>query len=213
MGLKIVAISDTHSQMDKIVLPEGDVLIHAGDHSYRGTVKEMSKALKLLAEKGKNFKKIVLIVGNHDWLAEKEPLIMKQLCEDNGLIYLMDSSVVIDGKLFYGSPFQPEFCSWAFNLPRGEKLAAKWAQIPDNTDVLITHGPPRQILDLCPDGFRAGCDDLFKRIMEVRPKYHFFGHIHHSYGILHFDGITFVNASTCNEQYMPINAPIVLELD
>ena len=211
--MKLVTISDTHCQMDKIILPEGDVLVHAGDHSYRGTLKEMSKALKLLAEKGKNFKKIELIDGNHDWLGQKDPLIMKQLCEDNGLIYLMDSSITIEGKIFYGSPWQPEFCNWSFNLPRGQKLAEKWAQIPDNTDVLITHGPPRNILDLCPDGFKAGCDDLFNRVIQVKPELHVFGHIHHSHGIKQFDGITFVNAAICDEQYMTTNKPIVIDLD
>ncbi len=210
--MKLVFISDTHCQIDKITLPEGDVLVHAGDHSYRGTLSEMAKSLKLLAEKGKDFKHIVLIDGNHDWLGQRDPNTMKQLCDDNGLIYLKDSSVIIEGKIFFGAPWQPEFCSWAFNLPRGEALAEKWALIPDKVDVLITHGPVQGILDLCPDGCKVGCEELYKRVMQVRPEIHVCGHIHNSYGIKHFMGITFVNASICDEMYMPINKPIIIEI-
>ena len=210
--MKIVCISDTHCQVSKVSLPKGDVLIHAGDHSYRGSVQEMSKALKELAEKGKDFKHIIVIDGNHDWLGETNPSLMRQLCVDNGLTYLMDSWVIIEGKVFYGSPWQPEFCSWAFNVPRGAAIAKKWALIPDKVDVLITHGPVQGILDTCPDGFKAGCEELFKRVMQVRPELHVCGHIHHSYGVQHFDGITFVNASICDERYLPINKPIEIDL-
>lgn len=210
--MKVVLISDTHSQMDKVTLPEGDILIHAGDHSYQGSITEMSKALKQLADKGKNFKKIIAICGNHDWLGETHPTLMKQLCEDNGITYLQDDWVLFEGKVIYGSAWQPEFCDWAFNVPRGPKIAEKWALIPDKVDILITHGPVYGILDNCPDGERVGCEELYKRVVQVRPELHVCGHIHNAYGIYHFDGITFVNASTCDEQYMPLNKPIVIDL-
>lgn len=210
--MKLVLISDTHCKMNKIDLPEGDIMVHAGDHSFRGTVHEMSDAMKFLAKKGKNFNKIITIAGNHDWLGEKDPLLMKQICEDNGVTYLQDSWTVIDDKVFYGSPWQPEFCNWAFNVRRGAAIAKKWALIPDKVDVLITHGPVYGILDNCPDGSRVGCEELYKRVMQVRPEVHVFGHIHNAYGVQQFDGITFVNASICDEQYMPINKPIVIEI-
>lgn len=199
--------------MDKVTLPEGDILIHAGDHSYRGTLSEMSRALQQLAEKGKNFKHIVVIDGNHDYLGEQYPAVMAQLCQVHGLTYLNHSWVVLEGKVIFGSPYTPEFCDWAFNVPRGEKLAQKWADIPDNADIVITHGPVQGILDLCPDGSKAGCEELYKRLMQVKPELHVCGHIHHSYGMHMFDGITFVNASICTESYTPTNKPIVIELD
>lgn len=198
--------------MDRVLLPEADVLVHAGDLTYSGTPKEISKELKILKEKAKNYKRIIVICGNHDWLGEEIPHLMKQLCDDNGITYLCDSYIEVDDKIFYGSPYQPEFCDWAFNLPRGSELAAKWALMPDKVDILITHGPPKGILDQTPYGERVGCDDLYRRVIEVRPELHVFGHIHHGYGIKHFNGITFVNAAICTEQYSPANKPIVIDL-
>lgn len=206
-------MSDTHRQLDKVEVPEGDILVHSGDFTFNGTVKETAEELTKLANLYNKFNKIILIDGNHDWLGEKHPHMMKSLCEERDLIYLHDSGINIDGVNFYGSPYQPAFCDWAFNLPRGEKLREKWALIPDNTNVLITHGPPAGILDATPYGEAVGCEDLYRRVVQLKElKLHVFGHIHHSYGMLLFDGITFVNASTCTEQYKPTNKPIVIEL-
>ena len=210
--MKIVCISDTHCQISKVTLPAGDVLVHSGDLTYRGSTKEVAKELYDLKQKANNFKNIIMIAGNHDRLAETDPTMMRTLCGDNGITYLFDSSVEIDGKVFFGSPFQPEFCNWAFNVPRGPELAAIWKKIPDKVDVLLTHGPPAGILDLCPDGSRVGCEDLYKRVIEVKPELHVFGHIHHSYGMQLFNGTIFVNASICTEQYRPTNKPVVVEL-
>lgn len=211
--MKIVLISDTHCQLDKVEVPEGDVLIHSGDLTFSGSVHETAAELTKLANLYNKFNKIILIDGNHDWLGEKHPHMMKSLCEERNLIYLHDSGINIDGINFYGSPYQPAFCNWAFNLPRGEKLKAKWALIPDNTNVLITHGPPAGILDQCPDGESVGCEELYKRVMELKElKLHTMGHIHFSYGRLCFNNITFVNSSICTESYHPTNKPIVFEL-
>jgi Icc-related predicted phosphoesterase len=211
--MKFVLISDTHCQLEKMIIPDGDILIHAGDLTYRGSVEQTSAELRKLSLLTERFKQVIVIDGNHDWLGEKNPSLMESLCKDNGLTYLKDSSVTIDGINIYGSPFQPEFCSWAFNLPRGEALQKVWAKIPDDTHVLVTHGPPRGILDLCPDKFRAGCDDLLKRINELEQlKLHVFGHIHLSYGQLKVGDVTFVNASICDEGYYPVNKPIVFDI-
>lgn len=112
----------------------------------------------------------------------------------------------------YGSPWQPEFCGWAFNLPRGPLLAAKWQAIPEDTDILITHGPPLDILDRNRGDERTGCADLAQHVKRVRPRLHVFGHIHDSYGTLVLDGTTFVNACACDYDYEPVNPPIVVEL-
>lgn len=210
---KIVCISDTHCKLRNVNVPDGDILIHAGDLTFRGTVTEISQELRELERITRRFKAVCIINGNHDWLGEYSPSLMKQMCDDIGVTYLLDSWTIVEGLVIYGSPWQPEFCDWAFNLPRGPELAAKWALIPDKVDILITHGPPAKMLDLCPDGSRVGCEDLFKRVVEVKPKLHVFGHIHHSYGMQQFNGTTFVNASICTEQYKPINIPIVVELE
>lgn len=76
---------------------------------------------------------------------------------------------------------QPEFCKWAFNLPRGEKCLDRWNSIPNDTDILVTHTPPLGHGDLCSSGVRAGCVELLNTVrLRVKPKYHVFGHIHES---------------------------------
>lgn len=211
--MKIVLISDTHCRLHKVEIPPGDILIHAGDLTSSGGFQEVAGELHELAKQHEVFKHIVLICGNHDWLGEDDPEQMKQLCDDNGLIYLRDSGVQLEGLNIWGSPWQPEFCNWAFNLRRGAALRNRWAQIPDNTNILVTHGPPKGILDECPDGFRAGCEDLWNRVNQLNDlKIHVFGHIHHSYGTQKLDNTTFVNASICTERYLPTNDPIVIEL-
>jgi Icc-related predicted phosphoesterase len=111
----------------------------------------------------------------------------------------------------YGSPWQPEFYDWAFNLPRGKKLAEKWSKIPDGLDILITHGPAHKMVDHTIQGLNVGCEDLFNRIMEVQPKIHVCGHIHWAYGQKSFHGVEFLNASVLNERYQYENKPIVIE--
>lgn len=114
----------------------------------------------------------------------------------------------------YGSPWQPEFCDWAFNMNRGTECMEKWAKIPDYTDILITHGPPQGYGDRTATGLRCGCADLLQRIREMprQPRVHIFGHIHEDYGHW-FDGKTlFINASTCTRYYKPQNPPIIFHL-
>jgi hypothetical protein len=119
--------------------------------------------------------------------------------------------VELDGVKIYGSPWQPEFYNWAFNLPRGEKLAEKWSKIPEGLDILVTHGPAHGMVDHTIDGLNVGCEDLFNRILEVKPKIHVCGHIHWAYGQKSFHGTEYLNASVLNERYQYQNKPIVME--
>jgi Icc-related predicted phosphoesterase len=156
-----------------------------------------------------------LICGNHDWLGERNPQLMRQMCLDNGITYLEHSSVEIEGNVIFGSAYTPEFGGWAYNVPRGQPLKEKWAQIPDNTNILITHGPPMGILDVVPNPprKRAGCQDLYNRIQELKQlKLHVFGHLHMNHGYIKVNDITYINASICTEEYKPINEPIIFHL-
>lgn len=211
--MKVVCISDTHCQLDKVVMPEGDVLVHAGDLTYRGTLPEISKELIILGKMPYN--NIILVAGNHDFLFENShKYVAQQMCKDNGITYLEDASTIIDDVMFYGSPYQPRFHDWAFNADRGWQLEKIWAKIPDDTNVLITHGPPRFRLEECPNGDKVGCLDLFNRIQQLNKlKLHVFGHIHFSYGQeTDAKGVVFTNASICNEQYKPVNKPFVFDI-
>lgn len=127
--------------------------------------------------------------------------------------YLEDSGVELYGLKFYGTPHQPEFCHWAFNLKRGQEILDKWNLIPSDTDVLITHTPPVGFNDLCCSGVRAGCVELLATIQKrVKPKYNIFGHVHESYGVSSDGKIIYINASTCNIEYLPSNPPIVFDI-
>jgi len=120
---------------------------------------------------------------------------------------------IIDGIKLWGSPWQPEFCNWAFNLPRGEALREKWQMIPEDTDVLITHGPPLGILDNIAGGPALGDADLLDEVTNiVKPKVHIFGHIHDGYGTQREGETTFVNASLLDEWYNVANTPIEVTL-
>ncbi|HNC99840.1 MAG TPA: metallophosphoesterase, partial [Myxococcota bacterium] len=112
----------------------------------------------------------------------------------------------------WGSPWQPRFFDWAFNLDRGEPLRRVWQKIPDGIDILVTHGPPKGILDRVQRGGEVGCEELREALRRVRPRLHVFGHIHEAYGQLHLDGTHFVNAASCNLDYRPVNPPVVVEL-
>lgn len=128
-------------------------------------------------------------------------------------IYLEDSEIILFGLKIYGSPWQPEFCKWAFSVPRGEECLKKWDKIPDDTDILVTHTPPIGHGDLCCSGVRAGCVELLATVQQrVKPKYHVFGHIHEGYGISSDGRVIYINASTCDLNYLPTNPPVVFDI-
>ena len=78
---------------------------------------------------------------------------------------------------------------------------------------MITHSPPAYILDRTAGGSNVGCSYLLKRVKEIKPQLHVFGHIHEAYGREEHDSTIFVNASTCNLRYKPLQAPIVVDLE
>lgn len=203
--LKFVCVSDTHSLQDQFTVPDGDVLLHAGDFSGRGKPAEIEAVNAWLGRLPHKHK--IVIAGNHDFLFEKEPKRAQAMFTN--CTYLQDSAVTVGGLKIYGSPWQPWFFDWAFNLQRGEPLRKVWRKIPDDADIVITHGPPALHGDMTSDGVSAGCEDLLRRMKEVKPMVHLFGHIHEGYGITRDEHTTYINASTCTLRYRPINPPIV----
>lgn len=156
----------------------------------------------------------IVIAGNHAWGFEQQPMLAEGLVPA-GVHYLRDSGVTIDGVRFWGSPWQLWFMNFAFNLLRGPEIAEKWAMIPEDTHVLITHGPPRGILDLR-RGYPAehvGCEDLLARIQHLSClKVHVFGHMHEAYGEELHRGVRYVNASICTADYAATNPPVVIDI-
>jgi Icc-related predicted phosphoesterase len=207
--MRIVCISDTHLRHDLISVPDGDILIHAGDSTMAGRIEEMAAFNAWLGTLPHKHK--IIIAGNHDLLFQHSPTLARSLITN--AIYLEDSLIEVEGLKIYGSPWQPWFMNWAFNLERGDEIRRKWDLIPQGVDILITHGPPYYFLDLTADGQRAGCEELAEYVARLKPKAHIFGHIHEGYGVQDWRGIKFINASICDERYRPINAPIVFEIE
>ena len=213
-------ISDTHTKHKQLNLPGGDLLIHSGDLSNRGSFNDLEDFLLWFGKQ--DYKHKIFIAGNHDFCFQDSPARCKQILKEheeyNGnIIYLEDSGCTIEGLKIWGSPWQPEFYSWAFNLPRGKKLAEKWSLIPEDTDILITHGPPYGFLDEVRYNNNSrdkhqGCQDLMDRVAIIKPKIHCFGHIHEQYGFCDYNGTKFINASSVNFSYYITNQPITIEI-
>lgn len=205
--MRIVLISDTHSMHDKVSVPGGDVLVHAGDLSMMGQKTEyesVAKWINALPHKHK-----IVIAGNHDFAIYK---FISRLAPS--VHYLENFGIAIDGIKFWGSPITPRFGSWAYGVERGKDIAEYRSEIPNDTDVLITHGPPMGILDqaIPQHSENLGCADLLQRVKKIRPRIHVFGHIHGGYGSRVIDGTYFCNASVVNEAYRAVNSPIVAEI-
>lgn len=214
--MKLVLISDTHGRHDQVKIPDGDVLIFAGDLGGYGSKAEVHKFAVWMG-KQKHAHKIA-IAGNHDWALFKpsEKWRARGMFEDAHVTYLEDSGITIDGVTFWGAPWTPNFYNWAFMYPRGSVMAkAVWNKVPDATDVLITHGPPRGILDPAysdPSG-HAGCDDLRDAVKDrIKPKIHVFGHLHRGFGSIEEMGTFFVNAAQVDDAYDLVNHPICIDI-
>ena len=201
--MRIIAISDTHGWHNKVKVPAGDLLIHAGDFTNVGEdwlVENFNDWLGTLPHRHK-----IVIAGNHE-IDLNHSLITNAL-------YLEDTGTTINGLKFWGSPWQPAFNNWAYNLDTAAELQEKWALIPEDTDVLITHVPPWGTLDRLPDSLPLGCQELAARLEVIRPKAHFFGHIHSGYGMRETEHTVYINAAILDEHYMLANDPIEIEID
>ncbi len=209
---RIIAISDTHGRHDQLVLPEGDILAHTGDFTNVGGWGEFADFVDWFASQPHEHK--VFTCGNHDKICEAK-LAKCRAYVPAGLNFLVDEAATIEGLKFYGSPWTPKFFNWSYMRERGARLDVLWDMIPEDTDVLMTHGPPYGHGDKTFRGPVVGCIDLLQRVREVGPKLHIFGHIHEGYGITTSDGVpntSFVNASTCTIRHEPTNPPIVLDV-
>ena len=241
--MKLVCISDTHNRHKHLTslaafpnrLPDGDLLLHAGDFTGVGRKGEVTSFIEWLVKQAPRFTYgIVFIAGNHDksfdpkffreyedfdlWNDEshlKKPTWLSDLLRDlkssdPSIAYLENQAVEINGLKIWGSPITPWFRGdyWAFNKHRGPEIAEVWKDIPLDADIVMTHGPVAYKLDYVPrDQEYAGCEDLRKKVEQVKPLLYVSGHIHESYGWDESIDTTFLNASICNHSYEPVNRP------
>lgn len=217
--MRIIATSDTHERHSGLVVPDGDVFIHAGDFTMHGDpvrVDSFNVWLGRLPHKHK-----IVIAGNHDRsfeIPDADRQLMRQYGQErlsNATHYLLHSGCEIEGKTFWGSPYTPFFHSDYWKFHYDPAMVGTWNTIPENLDVLITHGPARNHLDKTVEGDNAGCYDLFRRVKElieldVAPKYHLFGHIHEAYGRKEIgDCSVLLNVSAVDRQYRLREDPCV----
>lgn len=222
MKINITHISDTHNRHRYLKLIGGDILICSGDISSVGYKHEIKSFLSWFSKQPYIYK--IFISGNHDlcfdpnrqgidnsiWINK---LFDKyEINKDKQIYYLNNSSLQLFGCLnIWGSPITPDFNPkrWAFNKTRGENIQKTWDLIPENLDILITHGPPRGKCDMNREGEYVGCENLRDEILLKRPRIHCFGHIHESYGQTYDSfNVDYINACICDLHYNPINNPI-----
>lgn len=240
--MKISFISDLHTKHSQWEINHkekldnfnnSDVIVFSGDMSSRGYEHEVKNFLEWFNNLNKNAVKI-FIAGNHDFFFDTNwygrthlgvkrheshnDLIRKDidkvLSEYPDLIYLNDSGFEYNGIKFWGSPITPWFHDWAFNRLKKE-IEPHWKIIPDDTDILITHGPAFGFGDLVKyEKINVGCSILLEHIKtRIKPIIHSFGHIHEGFGYYQTDDTTFINASSLDIGYNPVNPPITIEID
>jgi Icc-related predicted phosphoesterase len=197
--MDITFISDTHGLHDRLKLNAGTVLVHAGDITEYGTEEEGIEFLEWFSRQPFTYK--IFIGGNHDLFLET--LTFRKLKEiiPTNIIYLQNNETKIKGIKFWGSPVTPYFLGMAFNAREGKEIKKVWNKIPADIDILITHGPPKGILDS-----GMGCEELLLQINRVRPKIHCFGHVHGQSGSELVNGTRFINAAITNNPDQMMNA-------
>lgn len=220
--MRIILISDTHDQHKDLMLnrwlreidnPLECTIIHAGDVSSLGKIHQLTSFLEWYEDLP--FKHKILISGNHDFGFETQASLMNNILSEvaPSVHYLNDSGITLDGLNFWGSPIQPWFHNWAFNRERGQEIKKHWDLIPIDTDILITHGPPYLKGDRCSHGEHVGCEDLLRKVEEIKPILHVYGHIHEGFSITTNKHTTFINASSLNEHYELVNKPVIFNLE
>lgn len=227
--MRIILISDTHNIhnnkdlnekiINSINIDDTNILIHSGDFTYVGKIDEVSNFIQWF-ENLKGFDYKIFISGNHELTFENKPEWLLKLLDESKLkqsncVYLEDKEFIFKNVKFYGSPWQPWFYNWAFNLPRnGKELDKVWEKIPENTDVLITHSPPYGILDKTNmTKGNTGCERLLERLNNIKPKIHVFGHIHSARNIIETEDTLYINASILNDKYDYKYNPIIIDFD
>lgn len=228
--MRIAAVSDLHGKWSKVKIEECDLLISSGDYSFRGEPHMVKDYHSWLNKQPAKY--IISVNGNHEtfkdnckgYKAERAELTFQQAKEIAEkacprVHFIGDHGTVnVEGIKIHGSAITPWFHEWAWNVQRGPDMVAEWAKIPEDTNILVTHGPVYGIHDVVyyPDGIvpkeRVGCHDLFDRVMKLPDlKVHICGHIHSGHGYKQFNGKHFYNVSICDEQYMATNPVTIID--
>lgn len=220
--MRVVCYSDFHGNLPD-EMPEGDLLLYAGDFCptlshHLGYQRQYVGSDWSTWLQAQPYDDIVGIAGNHDFIAEEDPEVVRSA----PWTYLCDESVEVGGFLIHGAPWSARFYDWAF-MRDDVDLAERWAQIPDETNILLVHGPPYGFGDFVfpPASIRRqepashkGSRTLMARIGQLKNlQLVVFGHIHEGAGTGWFRDIQLVNASRLDAHYRPVHEPTVLDIE
>jgi predicted phosphohydrolase len=181
-AVRVVCISDTHDQTVRV--PPGDILIHAGDLTDSGTAEDVQKQLDWL--KGQPHQVKIVIAGNHDSYFDQSSRVeadVKSGAKVNleGLIYLESALTVqkVKGRhiSIFGVPDIPKCGPKSFAFQYAEENQPWLSKVPPQTDILVTHCPPKHHRDL-----DLGDVNLLRELWRVKPRLHVFGHVHWGHG-------------------------------
>ena len=211
--MRVAAISDTHGRQNWTV-PSCEVFIHAGDITCSGSL----QVTAIFASKLREFmdspdgpQHAIIVPGNHDQCFELLLTPVRELFGENVHV-LLDQAVILDGIRFYGSPWTPPFMRWHF-MADESRLASLYSGMPDTLDMLVTHGPPRGILDPGWQEPHVGSTALADAIVNRQIAHHVFGHLHDAGGrSIQRGGTTFHYVAACNYEYALVNQPKIIEL-
>ena len=218
---RLVLLSDTHGQHARLAgplaVPDGDVLVHAGDCTARGGLHEYTSFLAWMGALPHRHK--AFVPGNHDGLFQGARRgFLREYAGRHGVDVLIDQGLTAafdDGRppvRLWGSPWTPPFGDWHF-MADEDRLESLYDPVPADLDVLVTHGPPLGVLDRNHQGHPCGSRALLEAVAAKPPRVHVFGHIHEGGGqVRPKGGVTFVNASAHDERYRLVHAPIALDL-
>lgn len=243
MKMRITHISDTHNKHNQLngLLPGGDLLIHSGDITSLGRKDEVIRFVKWFNGID-NYTNKIFIAGNHDMTFDSEKLLRDKLAHFEGrteydtecavgkpdwlevlltsdlnqnVFYLENNFIEIDQIKIWGSPITPTFgYGWGFNVNRGYDINQIWNRIPNDTDIVITHGPIHSYCDRTDrGGLNVGCEQLYHRLNEVQPQLHFSGHIHEAYGYRNTNWGYAFNGCNCDLSYLVNNKPMTFDYD
>lgn len=206
--VRVVCMSDLHHKYKQLFeIPDGDILLIAGDLTLRGEGHELSAFNDWLGQQTHKHK--VIIPGNHDLTFESNWEWAEAHVPEADAI-LNQTTYEAEGLKIYGEPRQPWFHDWAFNVARPD-MKKVWDKVPEDTDIVLTHGPPWGVGDLCRNG-HVGCVHQREYIIKHEPRLVVCGHIHEGYGLYQLGKTLVANASTCNSKYQLVNPPIVVDM-
>jgi len=223
--MKLVAISDTHGDHKYLEIPECDILIHAGDFSFRGEFFEVRNFMLWFEKQPARYK--VCIAGNHELTfdstqSQYQDAIRNLLAKHKEIIYLENEAITIEGIKFYGTPWTPYFCNWAFNglrdqdvaLKRGQSLTEIYSHIPEDTNIILCHAPPYNLVDRNQEGQCCGSMEM-RKVVDKMPLLYLYicGHVHEARGVEELGGVTFANVSSLGRDYKTIQPLAIFDLN